>query len=136
MRGFRRISRSGSSNRSFNSRRWGRPAPGWGSLVREYARLMGGSVEVTSRVGFGSLFRVIIPVEVATAQDVKPADESRHVVGLAPGQPQWRVLVVEDEPLNRLLLGRLLEEVGFVVAFAENGAECLKVFGEFRPQFI
>ncbi|MCB0932472.1 MAG: response regulator [Mycobacterium sp.] len=106
------------------------------SLVREYARLMGGSVEVTSRVGFGSLFRVIIPVEVATAQDVKPADESRHVVGLAPGQPQWRVLVVEDEPLNRLLLGRLLEEVGFVVAFAENGAECLKVFGEFRPQFI
>ena len=44
------------------------------------------------------------------------------MVGLAPGQRQWRVLIVEDEPLNRLLLGRLLEEVGFAVAFADNGA--------------
>ncbi|MCB1292844.1 MAG: response regulator, partial [Mycobacterium sp.] len=46
------------------------------------------------------------------------------------------MLVVEDEPNNRLLLGRLLEQVGFVVACAENGAECLKVFPEFRPDFI
>ncbi|MCB0930383.1 MAG: response regulator [Mycobacterium sp.] len=114
-------------------------APGTGlglSIVREYVRLMGGSVELSSRVGSGSLFRVEIPVEEARAQDISVADESRHVVGLAPGQPQWRVLVVEDEQLNRLLLGRLLEEAGFEVAFAENGAECLRVFPEFRPHFI
>ena len=46
------------------------------------------------------------------------------------------MLVVEDEPNNRLLLGRLLEQVGFVVACAENGAECLESLPEFRPDFI
>ncbi|MCB0931465.1 MAG: response regulator [Mycobacterium sp.] len=97
---------------------------------------MAGSVELTSQVGSGSLFRVSIPITVAEAEQLKAADESRRVVGLAPGQRQWRVLIVEDEPLNRLLLGRLLEEVGFAVAFADNGAECLAVFGEFRPHFI
>jgi len=106
------------------------------SIVREYARLLGGTVEVRSEVGSGSLFRVNLPVEVAKAEEVTTVDESRHVVGLAPGQPDWRVLVVEDDPVNRILLGGLLEDVGFTVAFAENGAECLKVFGEFRPHFI
>lgn len=114
-------------------------APGTGiglALVADYLRLMGGDVEVTSKVGVGSLFRVSIPVEPAEAEDIAPADASRRVVGLAPGQPQWRVLVVEDEPLNRQLLGRLLEHVGFLVAFAENGAQSLTVFDEFRPHFI
>ena len=90
---------------------------------------------MSSRVGSGSLFRVEIPVEEARAQDISVADESRHVVGLAPGQPQWRVLVV-GRATEPLLLGRLLEEAGFEVAFAENGAECLRVFPEFRPHFI
>lgn len=115
----------------------GAPGTGLGlSIVSEYARLMGGTVQLTSRVGSGSLFRVCLPVSVAEAGATAPADEAQRVVGLAPGQQQWRILVVEDEPLNRLLLGRLLEEVGFTVAFAENGAECLQVFGEFRPHFV
>ena len=44
--------------------------------------------------------------------------------------------MVEDEPLNRQLLGRLLEHVGFLVAFAENARSPLTVFDEFRPHFI
>ncbi|MCB9408855.1 CHASE domain-containing protein [Mycolicibacterium sp.] len=114
-------------------------APGTGiglALVADYLRLMGGEVEVTSKVGVGSLFRISIPVEPAKAGDITPVDASRRVVGLAPGQPQWRVLVVEDEPLNRQVLGRLLEQVGFVLAYAENGAQCLTIFDEFRPHFI
>ena len=115
----------------------GAPGTGLGlAIVREYLQLMGGEVEVSSRAGFGSLFKLSIPVEPAQAQDLTPSHESQRVAALAPGQPEWRVLVVEDEPLNRQLLGRLLEEVGFVVAFAENGTECLKIFPEFRPHLI
>lgn len=106
------------------------------SIVREYVRLLGGTVEVRSEVGSGSLFRVTVPVELAGPDEIKTVDESKQVVGLAPGQPDWRILIVEDDPVNRLLLRRLLEDVGFTVAIAENGAECLKVFGDFRPHFV
>ena len=48
------------------------------SIVREYVRLMAGSVELTSQVGSGSLFRVSIPITVAEAEQLKAADESRR----------------------------------------------------------
>jgi len=58
------------------------------------------------------------------------------VIGLQAGQPEWRILVVDDNPENRLLLTHLLEQVGFVVSEAENGQEAIELFAEWRPHFI
>lgn len=55
---------------------------------------------------------------------------------LAPGQPEYRVLIVEDQPENWQLLRRLLEQSGFQVRVAEDGAEGVEAFQSWRPQFI
>jgi CheY-like chemotaxis protein len=57
-------------------------------------------------------------------------------VRLAPGQGEQRVLIVEDNRDNRLLLQNLLKPVGFSVHEATNGAEALAVFQEWQPHFI
>lgn len=107
------------------------------AITRQYVELMGGELAVESKVGKGSVFRFEIPVERVAAEEVKEAEPSRgQVIGLEPGQPSWRILIVEDQLENRLLLKKLLEQIGFEVREAVNGQEAIDVFEAWRPHFI
>ena len=107
------------------------------SIVREYLKLMGGSIEVESTPDVGSLFRVSLPVQGAETADIIPEETAQdRVTGLAPGQPEYRVLIVEDQEENWLLLQRMLEDAGFTVRIARNGGEGVEMFRSFRPHFI
>jgi PAS domain S-box-containing protein len=107
------------------------------SISRQFVELMGGRLTLTSTIGRGSTFRVDLPVQRARRQDVPKAPQARgEVTGLAPGLPPCRVLVVEDQFESRLLLGSLLENVGFVVRLAQSGAEAVVQFSTWKPHFI
>jgi CheY-like chemotaxis protein len=111
------------------------------SITRQFAQMMGGKISVRSTPGEGSLFRVELPVEEAEESEVlaahdDPNDDKRQVVGLAPGQPEYRVLIVEDEKQNWLLLQRLLIDAGFHVRVAEDGAQGVDVFRTWQPHLI
>ncbi len=107
------------------------------SIVREYINLMGGNIVVESTPDIGSLFRVILPVQRCEEAEVMRTESlQERVTGLAPGQPAYRILIVEDQRENQLLLQRLLEDAGFTVKVAQNGAEAIELFQSFRPHFI
>lgn len=107
------------------------------AISRQFVELMGGSLSFTSRLGEGSIFRVDLPVQLARQEDIPAAPQARgDVTALAPGQPTCRVLVVDDQEDNRLLLMRLLEDVGFEVRLAHDGAEAVEQFQSWRPRFI
>ncbi|MBF0623078.1 MAG: transporter substrate-binding domain-containing protein, partial [Magnetococcales bacterium] len=106
------------------------------SITRHYIQLMGGDLEVSSHLGQGSLFSFHIPVTYVAASDFTEQKRQRRVVGLEPGQPVPRILIVEDVQESRLLLRKLLVEVGFDVREAVNGQEALEQFKEWRPNLI
>jgi signal transduction histidine kinase/CheY-like chemotaxis protein len=107
------------------------------AITRQYVELMGGELTVESKVGKGSVFRFEIPVERVVAEEIGQTEPSRgQVISLEPGQPSWRILIVEDQPENRLLLKKLLEQVSFEVHEAVNGQEAIDVFEAWRPHFI
>lgn len=107
------------------------------SICRKYSEIMGGTIEVESQVDKGSVFRLRFPAEVAAATDVKTlVDEKPRVIGLAPTSKTWRILVADDHQGNRLLLKSLLEEVGFTVLEAEDGAEAVTAFEKESPDFV
>ncbi|HEX8980887.1 MAG TPA: ATP-binding protein [Parasulfuritortus sp.] len=108
------------------------------SITRQFVQLMGGNVDVASEVGKGSLFRVDLPVELArTSEVLKPEDQGvGEVVGLAPGQPQYRILIAEDQVENQMLLMRLMNAVGLEARIAENGERCVQLFQEWHPDLI
>lgn len=104
-------------------------------ISQQFVRLMGGTITVDSQLGQGTTFQFTI--QATAVEAVQPiALPQRSIVGLAPSQPHYRILVVEDQPSNRLLLLKLLRSVGFDVRAAENGQEALQVWQDWQPQLI
>jgi len=107
------------------------------SICKAYADLMGGTLEVESELGKGSLFRLRLPAEIDEAADIKsPVDDKPRVIGLAPTQKTWRILVTDDNRENLLLLKSFLESVGFFVLEAKNGKEAVAAFKKESPDLI
>ncbi|QFY43856.1 response regulator [Candidatus Methylospira mobilis] len=108
------------------------------SITRQFVQLMGGTIAVESMPGKGSRFRVELPVEAASIADTVKPEHNKHgdVVGLAPGQPGYRILIAEDQYENQLLLSRLMTAIGLDVKVVENGEQCVKLFQDWHPDLI
>jgi PAS domain S-box-containing protein len=106
------------------------------AISREFVRLMGGDITVSSQVGKGSVFVIHVPLKEGEAQAVQAKDNPRHVLSLQPGRAACRVLIADDIEDNRQLLAQLLGPVGFEVRLAVNGAEAVREFEQWRPDLV
>jgi len=108
------------------------------AITHEFVKLLEGQISVESKLGKGSIFKVYIPVVKLDEQhilSIAPKTENK-IIGLLSEQDNYRILVVEDQLENRLLLHRLLESVGFQVIEAINGLEAIEKFAQYSPDFI
>jgi CheY-like chemotaxis protein len=106
------------------------------AISREYARMMGGDITVTSRVGAGSLFRFSCPCREIEAKPAMPIAPVGKIVGVVDAGTPWRVLIVDDDEDSRGWLCALLAEVGFAVREAANGLEGLGLVASWRPHVV
>jgi PAS domain S-box-containing protein len=94
------------------------------AIARQLAELLGGSLSVTSDVGVGSVFSLIIPALDAVSAEQEPVANSRP---RAVKKFSGHVLLVDDYDGIRKTFGRLLERLGLKVTLAENGREAVDV---------
>ena len=106
------------------------------AISREFARLLDGGISVTSEAGKGSIFRLEITTEESADETAGCTIENQFIVGLQPGQPSYRILVVDDREENRSLLTQMLERVGFESREASDGAEAVEIFADWNPHLI
>lgn len=108
------------------------------SITRQFVQLMGGNLTLESWPGKGSLFRIDLPLHEVREGSVIKTQEASHgeAIGLAPGQPNYRVLIVEDQLENQLLLTQLMQAVGIQVKVATNGRQGVEIFQSWQPQLI
>lgn len=106
------------------------------AISRDFARMMGGDLTVTSRVGQGSIFRLEIGIEEVDEPVAAVEAPRGRVVGLKPGQITPRILVAEDQPESRSLLVKLLQTAGFDVREAADGREAVQIAEQWQPHFI
>lgn len=100
------------------------------SISRKLARKMGGDIEVQSTLGKGSKFLVAIPLVEA-----EPEVEIKRTIVDYQGRRR-RILIVDDQPANRVVLRSLLEPLDFLVDESGSGAEALDRLQFAKPDII
>ncbi|MGF1538505.1 MAG: DAHL domain-containing protein [Elainellaceae cyanobacterium] len=105
-------------------------------ISKKFVELMGGELVVTSEPGQGSCFCFSIQAATVLCRPAEPSSSDRAIVGLAPGQPAYRVLIAEDVAENRQLLMALLKPVGFDLKEAQDGQEAVQICRAWRPHFV
>lgn len=107
------------------------------AITRKFISMMDGSIEVQSCPGKGSLFSFTLKLAPGKeeAMSIQPGTYHR-AVALEAGQPEWRILIAEDQEDNLLLLKSILEGAGFKVLSVKDGVATLAAFESWRPHFI
>ena len=105
-------------------------------LTRQFVQLMGGNITVSSIVGKGTILKFNVPLCLAQSHEVETPQETRRVIGLAPDQPKYRILVVDDVKSSSLLLVKILASTGFEVREATNGLEAIALWESWEPHLI
>lgn len=106
------------------------------SISHEIVRLLGGELTARSIAGGGTRFRFALPAQAVTAEELPAPEAERRTIVLAPGQPEYRILVADDNEPNRRLLRQILEPLGCEVREARDGAEALAIWQAWQPQLI
>jgi len=111
------------------------------TIARRLVQAMGGRIGLSSREGLGSTFHVDMPLPAtaATPRDEpafdlfrQPAPRPRHSTRL----PAWRVLLVDDSPLNILLAQAYLDGMGHRIDVVHDGAAAVRRFDAERHDVV
>lgn len=103
------------------------------TISRKLLELIGGAISVSSTLGKGSTFTFTLPVSPTSGVNITSEQNDRLAIGLAPGQAHHRILVVDDRAENRLLMVRLLTQLGLEVKEATNGREAVELWQQWQP---
>jgi two-component system sensor histidine kinase/response regulator len=105
------------------------------SISQKLVKMMGSQIRVQSTSGKGSIFWLDLDLPaVAQSSELPSRQEKRLLVGFTG--PQRKVLIVDDHEVNRAILHRLLFHLGFEIAEATDGEDCLHKAQEFLPDII
>lgn len=105
------------------------------AICHQFTQLLQGEIGIDSKEGQGILVKLQIPIKIGKAP-LKNIPSHQEVQAIAPHQPAYRILIVEDHQDTRLMLLNLLESVGFSVRTVESGQQAILIWQDWCPHLI
>lgn len=87
------------------------------AISKHLAESMDGTLSARTRMGHGSIFTLSVPTQICTAPSLSTQGHGRRLRG--------HLLIVEDNPINQMVLKGLLQSIGLSSATSNNGKEAL-----------
>ncbi len=106
------------------------------TLSKGLVQLLGGTISVETEIGKGSVFSFSIPYQKGKPDSVFETNQKPRIVGLQSAQDKIRILIVDDSETNRNLLSQMLSSIGFETLEAEDGAQAIQSFLNWKPEII
>lgn len=103
-------------------------------IVKSLVELMEGTIQVESKTGKGTRFTLVLPFRTATAEQVRREQTQQKAKRLQAMEGK-RILLAEDNELNAEITMTILQESGFKVEHAEDGAICLQKLKEHAEDY-
>jgi signal transduction histidine kinase/CheY-like chemotaxis protein/ABC-type amino acid transport substrate-binding protein len=102
------------------------------SIVKQLVELMGGTIDVRSRLNAGTEFTVRLQLETAPNEE---KEDSRQTDTIGKEELRGKkILLCEDNQLNREIAGAFLDSVGIITVYAENGSIGVQLFSDSAPE--
>lgn len=105
------------------------------AISRQFSQLMGGDMNVESTLGQGSIFKFNVLVKKSSL-NIKIERDDNESLHLSSNQSHCRILIVDDNQLNRFLLIELLSPFNFELKEAENGQQAIELSKEWQPHCV
>ncbi|WP_299488675.1 GAF domain-containing hybrid sensor histidine kinase/response regulator [Acaryochloris sp. IP29b_bin.137] len=105
------------------------------AICYEFTQLLQGEIDIDSKEGQGTVVKLQIPIKIdnASTQNIPSYQE---VQAIAPHQPVYRILIVEDHQDTRLMLLNLLESVGFSARTVKDGQQAITLWQDWCPHLV
>ncbi|MEP4092339.1 response regulator [Reichenbachiella sp.] len=98
------------------------------TISKELVNLMGGELQVKSETGKGSEFFFVLPLKIAKEKEKEKDNELSTEINARKTLIKMRVLCVEDNKINQLVLSQYFNKWKIIVEYANNGSEALEKF--------
>ena len=108
------------------------------AITKKFCQMMGGDIQVESKIGQGSIFSICLPIDVVDPSKSQP-NKSSDAFELKTDNRATKkntILVIDDDPTIHDLLRRFLSKKGFEVKTAKTGAEGVRLAKILQPEAI
>ncbi len=106
------------------------------SITHKLINLMGGQIYLKSQLGKETIVQFHIPVTIPKPEEIQITPKNQQIVSIANDEPNYRILIVDDQIESRELLINFLRPIGFSIKEASNQKDAFNLAQSWHPHVI